>query len=567
MNSNDFNILPDEPNREPGRKRLVWLVVVAAAVFLFAVGMAVATFTNRMGGTPETDEDKASALLPTLTPTSVAGANATVTPDGTPPTNATTVATTAPGVTVPAPALNVTPATAVPATNTPITAPTNTPGCTRGTLVEFAPVYTSALGCATNDATLAWSAWERFERGAMFWRSDNDRAYAFFNDGGWSPIDEKWEGQEIPNRGEPPPGLRAPERGFGYAWSRRDDLFQRLGWANDQERGFCAVIQSFERGFILQSSTVEFCQDQLYNHARSPEWQPLLIVAVENVGWRNFAGGAGITPFPTPTTAGGSAAVTPAVTPGVTPGMTPVATIEATATTGASATETPVPTATPDTSVQQDRPEGNGRFRAPSSNHTLDGDFSDWSGNWQPIGAMVQGAENYSGPDDLRGEFQVSWSLEGLYLAVRVSDDRYRAGPNGTDMWQGDSLEIHLDRALTADYSNAVADSDDYQLGVSFGDERSEIRLYRWLPLAQEGAFPISGAVRAEGEGYGVEVLIPWTLFDVTSADLGADKRFGFNLSISDNDGDSPAQESLLSTSPARTTYNNPTEWGTLILE
>lgn len=160
--------------------------------------------------------------------------------------------------TVPGPTLNVTRATAVPATATPVTAPTNTPGCSRATLVEFAPVYTSALGCATNDATLAWSAWERFERGAMFWRSDNDRAYAFFNDGVWSPIDEKWEGQEIPNRGEPPAGLRAPERGFGYAWSRRDDLFQRLGWANDQERGFCAVIQSFEHGFILQSSTVEF---------------------------------------------------------------------------------------------------------------------------------------------------------------------------------------------------------------------------------------------------------------------------------------------------------------------
>ena len=560
MNSNDFNILPDEPNPAPGRKRLVWLVVIAAAVFLFAVGMAVATFTNRMSGNPEAAADEAAALLPTLTPTGNSAINPTLTftPGGTPATDATAVDTT-PAATVPGPTLNVTPATAVPATATAVTAPTNTPGCSRGTLIEFVPVYTSALGCATNDGTMAWSAWERFERGAMFWRSDNDRAYAFFNDSGWSPIDEKWEGQEIPTRGDPPPGLRAPERGFGYAWSQRDDLFQRLGWANDQERGFCAVIQSFEHGFILQSSTVEFCQDQLFNHARSPEWQPLFIVAVENVGWRNFAGAAAVTPFPTPTTVGPTAAVTPGVTPQVT--------VAATATTAAVATATPPPTATVDSSTQQQRPDGNGTFRAASGGHTLDGDLGDWSGNWQPIGAMVQGAENYSGPDDLRGDFQVGWSLEGLYLAVRVSDDRYRAGPNGTDMWQGDSLEIHLDRALALDYTNAVADTDDYQLGVSFGEGRNEIRLYRWLPFAQEGAFPISGAVRADGEGYAVELLIPWTLFDVTSGDLGADKRFGFNLSISDNDGDSPAQESLLSSSPARTTYNNPTEWGTLILE
>lgn len=553
MNSNDYDILPDDPTPEPGRKRLVWLVIVAAAVFLFAVGMAVATFTNRMGGNPAADEDEASALLPTLTPTSNT-ANPTFTL--TPLVETATAVNNTPGdntpvvVTNPPPTLNVTPATA-----TPAPPPTNPPSCGRAVLAEFAPIYSTALGCATNDANLVWSAWERFERGAMFWRSDNDRAYVFFNDGEWAPIDEKWEGQEIPSRGDPPAGLRAPERGFGYAWSRRDDLFQRLGWANDQERGFCAVIQSFERGFILQSSAVEFCQDQLYNHARAPEWQPLLIVAVDNVGWRNFAGGPAVTPFPTATAGAPTAAITPDVT------------AEATATATTVETATSIPTATTDPAVQQQRPDNNGSFRAPTGSHTLDGDFGDWGGNWQPISAMVQGAENYSGSDDLRGDFQVSWALEGLYVAVQVGDDRYRAGPNGTDMWQGDSLEIHLDRALANDYGNAVADGDDYQLGVSFGEGRNEIRLYRWLPLAQEGAFPISGAVRADGEGYAAEFLIPWTLFDVTSADLGAGKRFGFNISISDNDGDTPAQESILSASPARTTYNNPTEWGTLILE
>ena len=133
-------------------------------------------------------------------------------------------------------------------------------------------------------------------------------------------------------------------------------------------------------------------------------------------------------------------------------------------------------------------------------------------------------------------------------------------------MWQGDAIEIHFDRDLAADYGDNFANSDDYQIGLSWGPDRDEVRLYRWLPQVQEGEFPVSGAVVAAGEGYQAEVLIPWTLFDVTSEQLRPDQRFGFNVSISDNDADNPAQETVLSASPSRTTYNDPTEWGTLIL-
>jgi hypothetical protein len=197
----------------------------------------------------------------------------------------------------------------------------------------------------------------------------------------------------------------------------------------------------------------------------------------------------------------------------------------------------------------------------------LDGNFDDWGERWFGMNTVVEGGGNYSGSDDAGGEFQLSWTLEGLYVAMRVRDDRYRAGPNGTDMWQGDAIELHFDRDLSGDYADTFANGDDYQLGLSWGPDRNEVRLYRWLPQVQEGAFPISGAVVADGEGYRAEVLIPWPLLDVTSGQLQSDQRFGFNLSISDNDADAPAQETLLSASPSRTTYNNPTEWGTLILQ
>lgn len=542
-NQDDFNILPDEA-REPTwtSRRWIWiLLIVAIAIFAFAVGMALRTFSQRMGnGEANTlPTPTAGGIVPTFTNLPAASATAT------------TVAGQPTGQPTPA---NGTP-TALPASPTAAstTAPTQLPPpvatCQRTVYPPLAVAYDSQrLGCAVTDAALVWSAWEAFERGAMFWRSDTNRAFAFFNDSRWSPVDERWDGQPAPSRGDPPPGLRAPERGFGYAWAIRDDLFQRLGWATDQERGFCAVIQTFDRGFILQSSDVEFCQDNLYNHARAADWKPLLLVVTVDGAWRNLAGAT--TPVP----------LTPSVT-------VAVPTNDATATALAIATPLPTVTATSSTPVVRRRPERNGTFTAGSLPPTnLDGSFNDWGSNWYPISAVVQGSNNYSGPDDVAGDFQVAWSRDGLYLAVRVRDDRYRAGPDGTDMWQGDALELHLDRFLTLDYDGAIADADDYQLGVSFSPERNTVRLYRWLPLEKEGAISGAGLVVAVNEGYDLELLLPWSLFDIGGDELFAGQLFGFNLSISDNDADTPAQETVLSASPSRTTYNNPTEWGTLVL-
>jgi len=536
-NQDDFNILPEEPTGSGWSSRpWLWVLLIAAiAIFAFAVGMAVSTFSSRVG-------NGTANLVPT--PTLIATNSAVPTFTALPIVTATaTAATTTQPTPVGATATSLAPATS---TTAPVELPIATPtaGCQLALYAPFGAVYDAArLGCPANDAGLVWSAWETFERGAMFWRSDNNRAYAFFNDNTWMPVNERWDGQPVPSRGDPPAGLRAPERGFGYAWGVRDDLFQRLGWAADQERGFCAIIQSFERGFILQSSDVEFCQDNLYNHARAPEWQPLLLVVTNDGAWRNAFSGSS-------------------------PGVPPAAPTPApTATSGDVATPLPTPTATVSGSAQRPRPARNGLFTAsPQPPQTLDGSFADWVGNWFPINTIVQGNSNYTGPDDIAGDFQAAWSRDGLYLAVRVRDNRYRAGPNGTDMWQGDGLELHLDRFLALDYDSAIADADDYQLGISFGPDRNELRIYRWLPFEKEGQVDAAGAITAVDGGYDLELFLPWSRFDIGSDEVGPGQNFGFNLSINDNDADISAQETVLSASPSRTTYNNPTEWGTLIL-
>jgi hypothetical protein len=493
MTQHDDYDMIEEPRRGPGRtlSTTQWVtLLVAVAIVTFSIGLAVGTLTSRFG---RGAADPVVTLPADLTtPTAVAISN-------TPAVTAT--ATTSTALPVATPLL----------TPTLTAAPSPTAACTAPVDGQFANQYDSAgLGCPTGPAAIHWAAWQWFERGAMLWRSDTDQAYALFEDGEWAQIAQGWDGQEIPLRGDPPPGLQAPIRGFGYAWATREELFNRLGWARTPEQGFCALIQPLEQGFLLQSSTVEFCRENLYNTAREPTW----------------------TPQPLTATAGGSPPVVPP----------------------------------PAANAAVARPEANGRVSAVAATPRLDGDLSDWPDRWTPVTAVVQGAENYSGAQDLAGIYQLAWSAEGLYLAVRVGDDRYRAGPVGTDLWQGDGLEFHLDRDLPGDFAVPEANGDDYQVGVGFGPSRSQLIGYRWLPVAQEGAFSPTGMVVAEGEGYTAELLLPWSLFGLPTGAPTA-RSFGFMLSLNDNDQDAPAQQSVLSTAPRRTTFHRPDEWGTLILE
>jgi len=502
-----------ESTRGGGR---VWLwptILAVLIVFGFAVGIAFTRVIGRVRTEPP------PVVNPPATPTVNGATNATdVSPTATVPPSGVVITTTV---------------TATASAESEVAAPTPTP-CPQPVADSLRPLYSRpALGCPETEAQVLWSAWEPFERGYMLWRSDTDNAYAFFDGDArtWFPIEQGWEGGAAPDRGEPPPGLLKPARGFGYVWSVRDDLFQNLGWATDIERGFCAEVQTFAHGFILQSVAVPSCTaDNLYNQATAADWRPVILVAHESGIWNSTALNAntspGTGPQPVPESETGSDVVAAART----------------------------------------RPPDHGLFPAPAAGAlTLDGDVRDWPDAWLPIDTIVAGGGEHSGSRDLSGEFQARWSSAGLYLAVRVRDEAYRAAPEGTLMWQGDGLEIHFDRQLAADYARTGVDGDDYQLGVSYGPNLNEIRGYRWYPYEQESALQLNGGVQYTlDEGYTVELLIPWPILNVSGADLASGDTFGFNISINDNDGDAPAQQTVLSASTARTTYDNPTEWGTL---
>jgi len=523
-NPEDFEIIPDAGGQSAPPARSRWWLWAAGAtllfIFAFAVGVGWTTLTDRLGGSTTEAPIAAITSQPAATFTATSATSPEVAASATPAAGTTT----APGAT----------ATATPLP-TPI-APPPTRVCAVPLDPQFAAVFDpGALGCPVAPTSVIWAAYEGFERGAMLWRSDTNLSYILYSDGTWTPSNETWNGQEPPSRGEPPAGFYRPERGFGYIWGVRDDVFTRLGWATAPEKGFCAAVQSFEHGFALASAPVPSCTaENLYNQAADAGWRPLLLTFADDGRWRSGAmGSAPIATLPPP-----------AVT------NTPVA------------APPPSPAASTGT-----RPPQHGLFAARRGQPiALDGRFEDWPGAWQPVGALIQGREQWGGAGDLGGVFQVLWAPEGLYLAVQVTDDVLRAGPDGSDQWQGDGIELQFDRRLADDFTDIRANDDDTQIGLAPDSAFQYVRGYRWLPLAAESRFDPPGVVTSAPGQYALEVLVPWLYFDVSAAELQPELRFGFNLSINDNDSDTPAQQSVLSASPARTTHDNPTEWGTLVL-
>ena len=528
-NQDDYNLIEDgsEPDPPPqrGSAMLVWFIVVMVLlIFGFAVGIAGVRLLTRMVGDPEPTAVAAEVPVATASGDTEEALDVTQ-PTATQPVNdGNTSDPTAPNETpVPTAQLILPTATwtPVPPTTTPLPITCQYP--LDPSFFELQQL--NDLGCPLSAPTPdVWAAWEPFERGSMIWRSDSDEAYVFTSDGRWFPVTARWNGEQMASRGAAPPGLQEPQRGFGYVWSVDDAIYDAVGWAQDEEKGFCARVQDFERGFVIQSSPAASCTSQgLYNWATSSDWAPLVLIADDRL--RQDVGNGN----------------------------------------------------TPDTSnidsVRTTRPALHGTLFAEfaASPPNFDGSFSEWPAAWQPLNTVVYDESQFSGPADLQGTVQAAWSEEGLLLAVRVNDDIYRPGPNGTDMWQGDGIEIHFDRDLSGDYDLWDANEDDYQIGVSFGPDLDQINGYRWLPYVEESSIAIVGAIRplqqdSSYRGYNAELLIPWSLFGADGNELSAGQRFGFNVSLNDNDSNGPNQQTTISMSPARSTHDNPTEWGTIVL-
>lgn len=271
--------------------------------------------------------------------------------------------------------------------------------------------------------------------------------------------------------------------------------------------------------------------------------------------------------FPTPDLTltamfGGSASPAPAA---ATSTRTPVvqATLEASAT-------APEPTARPSDTLApgttDTRPNGSPiEARQLGSAPTIDGDLSDWTRSSGELENVVFGASNWSGDSDVSATYYIGWTSDALYLAVRVTDDHLVQVSSGSQMFKGDIVEIQLDRDLEGDFFSNSLSGDDFQIGLSPGNFGSiGPETWRWYPVGQTGLLTsVSIEVSSTTNGYTLEARIPWSTFGLAPS---AGDRFGFTLSVSDNDlSGAPVQQSMISSVSSRT-LTNPTTWGTLVL-
>jgi hypothetical protein len=249
-----------------------------------ATGSAAATPTAK--ATVPAAGSTAATARPSVTPTGGISAQATGTPTATPAPSDTPTATVAPTDTE----------TPVPPTDTPTPAPsptpseTPTPACAADVDPDLAYMWDQAsMGCPMGRVELVWSAWEPFQTGSMFWRYDTGAITAFYSTGAYDVQTTPWtNATPVPSRGDPPAGLLAPVRGFGYVWGTYDGVSSALGWATAEEKGFCASLQPFENGYLARSSTAEFCPNGSFNWARDPSFTPVAIRVLGNGTWVQY---------------------------------------------------------------------------------------------------------------------------------------------------------------------------------------------------------------------------------------------------------------------------------------
>jgi hypothetical protein len=196
----------------------------------------------------------------------------------------------------------------------------------------------------------------------------------------------------------------------------------------------------------------------------------------------------------------------------------------------------------------------------------LDGTWDEWSTTEYPIKALIYGRSNWENNNDLMGSFRIGWDYSYLYLAVKVHDDKYVQVSTGEYIFLGDSLEVLVDTNLAGDLTISSLDGDDYQIGISPGKitPGANMEAYLWYPVSLTGGRSSIKIATVSSDGiYRVEVAIPWAVLNVTPY---PDLKFGFAVSISDDDLSGEAKQQTMMSSSASRSLSDPTTWGTLIL-
>ena len=215
-------------------------------------------------------------------------------------------------------------------------------------------------------------------------------------------------------------------------------------------------------------------------------------------------------------------------------------------------TSTPKPTEDP-------RPAGKANADYLSTAPKLDGVWDEWKTTAYPARFVVYGKDKHENKEDLEGSYRIGWDSTYLYRKPQSKRDRRR-------YFQRRFNRIATGHRSNGDLSSTSLSSDDYQLVISpgKGSTAGDKEAYLYYPSGNAGGRPQVKISSAGGDGtYRVEAAIPWSVFGITPA---SGQRYGFAISVSDNDNTSANEQQSMVSNVAGRALTDPTTWAVLTL-
>ncbi|HYJ13305.1 MAG TPA: sugar-binding protein, partial [Thermomicrobiales bacterium] len=198
----------------------------------------------------------------------------------------------------------------------------------------------------------------------------------------------------------------------------------------------------------------------------------------------------------------------------------------------------------------------------------VDGTLSngEYTGEALDLGRIWEG-EDLESEGDAGGSAWVSWSDEGLYVAVEVIDDTPGTVLTPEDAkrhWRTDSVEIAVDPLGTASNTSAT-----FKVGVFPSTTDGSAQAYRDADAHQgpveetAPGFEVASSPTEPYTGYVVETFIP---FSALPADIDPESA-ALNIFIYDSDTEDLTGQTRLGWSTWNGVQGDPYRWGRITLE
>lgn len=190
----------------------------------------------------------------------------------------------------------------------------------------------------------------------------------------------------------------------------------------------------------------------------------------------------------------------------------------------------------------------------------------EYTGEALDLGRIWEGAE-LEGDGDADGQAWISWSEDGIYIAVQVTDDTLGAVVTPEDAkrhWRTDTVEIAIDPLGTAPNTSAT-----FKVGVfpttTDGSAQASRDADAWQGPVGETApgFEVASALTEPYTGYVVETFIP---FDVLPADIDPNNA-AMNIFIYDSDTEDLTGQTRIGWSTWNGVQGDPYRWGRISLD